>query len=336
MQCPSCGFENMPGVEQCCVCSTGLGSKAVTESVMPPRRKDRSFIERLRWSIRESRVWAGARSGINAAGTPAHGASIPDWLGVREVVMIVLSVVPGLGHIFGNCDRRRGIQLLVATILAVGLGCLLIRTALSDILACAVVCLSAYSTAAIFDSVWTRKVSDQSRLLARLGISLMIISVYASGYMATRLVDNPVFTVVNVLAEDTNRYIAAGDTVLLRRADIFRRGDFIVGTSAAGSVLMAGPVIGVPGDTVTVSNHIYVNGAPTGVTSGLPISELFGTVQLTAGQYWVLPAYINHNADNPRQDLADAGVVMRDSIVGRGIAVTGPPNHRKWLHQPGE
>jgi hypothetical protein len=52
MQCPSCGFENMPGSDGCARCGTSLKIATMTLDVRPPRAASASGVGRRIWAAR--------------------------------------------------------------------------------------------------------------------------------------------------------------------------------------------------------------------------------------------------------------------------------------------
>src|ERR1700690_575411 len=73
MQCPSCGFENMPGSEGCARCGSSMRLTTLVLDVNPPRAGDlsggvRRLIAIRRWPVRLARRLNDANAGANAAG----------------------------------------------------------------------------------------------------------------------------------------------------------------------------------------------------------------------------------------------------------------------------
>ncbi len=99
MKCPACGFENLRGTERCTHCRARLFLPAgglPAESSGPPRA---GRLKSLRWlhyaiSLQAERFSLGLRRRV--AGHPFTGTAD---LSADMVATLVLSIIPGLGHI---------------------------------------------------------------------------------------------------------------------------------------------------------------------------------------------------------------------------------------------
>jgi signal peptidase I len=138
-----------------------------------------------------------------------------------------------------------------------------------------------------------------------------------------------------------------GQHVLVNKAAYFfggpSRGEIaLVANPQAPSQLLLRRVIGVPGDTVTVTaTTVEVNGvtldesAYTGITKGQPESPVIGEWKLAAGQYFVL-------ADNrfavagAQSDSRYFGPVSRSNIIGRAEIVYWPLHDFHWINTYGD
>lgn len=140
--------------------------------------------------------------------------------------------------------------------------------------------------------------------------------------------------------------VKAGDRVLIDRVTYhFRavhRGDVVV-FDGHGPIPLLKRVVGVPGDVLSLKDgRLYVNGeqAPESFVKridGSPEPSLPGPdpmepwslrrpFAVPTGMYFVM-------GDN-RSDSADSrfwGLVTRDQIIGRGLAVYWPPTHLRGL-----
>lgn len=88
MQCPSCQFENMPGVTACGRCGSSLRLATLTIDVHPPRA--RAWRKRLRRLTPAPRIAASARDMIEPGWTIMHGAVriiIPPWPALWRLVV---------------------------------------------------------------------------------------------------------------------------------------------------------------------------------------------------------------------------------------------------------
>ena len=134
--------------------------------------------------------------------------------------------------------------------------------------------------------------------------------------------------------------VKAGDRVLIDRVSYhFRavhRGDVVV-FSGHGPIPLLKRVVGLPGDTLAIrTGRLYVNGEPSPQNyvrrvDGVPEPTLPGPDALEpwslARPFQVPPGMYFVMGDN-RSDSADSrywGLVSREQIVGRGLAVYWPP-----------
>lgn len=104
MQCPSCRFENMPGMKKCVRCGGVLGSALADIDVRPPRASQR-WSRRLdelqrQWTRLRSRLREGVRQiGVAGGSIPWWTVLWPGgpqwWLGRRRLSRI-LGIVSGV------------------------------------------------------------------------------------------------------------------------------------------------------------------------------------------------------------------------------------------------
>lgn len=335
MQCPSCGFENIPGTERCSVCSTALPGKTSGECLIPPRAKDRSVWERMKWSVttnssymevaRRFRGFGGSVSSIQLR-TPRVYA---PWLGFREMGQILLSAIPGLGHIRVLGDLRTGLWMFFGSMAAILLGAVAYKTPLADILLFSVIAASMYSMYLVVDRLRPLRSGDQAQYMGRIAIACFVFASYVMAYWGLRMAVNPWAMIVRVINQPPTSVVMRGDSVLLGRHQVIRRGDVAVGISywQGNEIPALGSVLGMPGDRIRLAEQVYVNDVPTGIALVLDQSY---ELTLKENQYWIMPIVrvLNRQA---AQQLAEAGIVRQADVWGRGIAITGPPSHRKLL-----
>lgn len=338
MRCPSCGFENMPGRESCCVCSAALSSGAGTQSVLPPRAKDRSRWERLTWPLTNSPTWAGIRLRVGSTQVrrpTIRWPTIVPGFSLREAGLALLSVIPGLGHIYVCRIPRMGRLLLLGTLAALAAAVLLYRTPLADALVYGIIVLSMFSVWATVDRLWLQRTETLQRSRQRLGIALMVVAAYLGTYTVARIAVSPVLTVVTITGQLRTEAAARGDVLVIRRTEGLRRGDFVVGGStwAGENTLIAGPIVGLPGDRVELRERVYVNGVPTSILTPAAPNTSYGPVATTLGpgQYWVLPTVFWDQYDAGA--FLNAGLIAHSDIWGRAVATIDPPSRRRLMHR---
>lgn len=343
MQCPSCGFENMPGVRQCPVCSTSLEAKGKTESLLPPRAKDRTLRQRLSWGLGGSPEPSGMSrwlAGLRAMTVPRSQFSPWAWLTPRSFAMIMLSAIPGLGHIYLLNKKRVGRFMLLGSLAAVAVAAVLIRTPICDLLLYCVLSCSMFSMFAATDRLRGGSKHPDERLRAWVGIGLLVVCFYLGSYVTLRVALDPVLGFVQVLEGVQTQVVRPGDSLLLLRRGTFGRGDVVVATSQGAPIV--GPIIAASGDHLVIGDRIYVNGRPVSpgpqamgeavgqgahYMDGQPYSpgQSAGRT-LARGEYWVAP---NFNYVPDAQAELAAGTIHSDNIIGRVVAITGPPSQRR-------
>lgn len=339
MQCPNCGFENIPGNEQCVVCSTALPTKHSGESLMPPRARDRTWWQKLTWPITTSRSWVQTGEDLRRCWeklgdgwSNAWAASPASWMGMREFGLILLSVIPGLGHICVRGERRTGLWMLLGSVAALGLAALVIKTVLADLLVAGVIAASMYSVCATMD-VLRPMGRDETRFINRAGVGLWILAAYLGTYWLLMLALRPHFMLATVVYDQPNQTVAAHDRLLLRREQVYHRGDIIAGSAISG-MRDVGEILAAPGDTIRLNDKVHVNGAFTGIR--VPIVQSNEGIQrsldieytLGKDEYWIMPP-VGSVGDVGM--LLEAGTITGSRIWGRALLVIGPPEHRRYL-----
>jgi hypothetical protein len=234
--------------------------------------------------------------------------------------------------------RALGRVILLASLAALGVAVLAYRTPLADILVYGVLGLSVSSVYIAIYTMRGQRGSASGQQMQRLGIILLVIAVYFSLYTIARLAINPYVTIARIATAPVTVPIDAGDSLLVRRNVPLERGDVIIGTLRIGYVYGAniGPIIGLPGDKITFSDRIYVNGVPVAVDlphrrpqDMEPTLPAMAETILGADEYWIMPMFEGNPPD--LGTIGTTGVVQRNDILGRVVAVIGPPSHRRWM-----
>src|SRR5262245_20174802 len=130
MQCSSCRFENMPGLDACGRCGSNLRLATAVLDVEPPRatpwqkRLRRwlpwSSVNQLRYAVRDGKVYAASR--LEETG-----------LWIPEPAILFRLLIPGWAHFFTGQRIRGGLFLGIYLVL-LGLGILLWGTTAGGIL----------------------------------------------------------------------------------------------------------------------------------------------------------------------------------------------------------
>ncbi len=273
MECPICGFSNIPGTERCTRCRAQLvaAEPAAAADFLPPRAGRLKGLRPLLYAVNRfvegKKLKALARIGrfFDRAG------SVPG----EAVGATILSVVPGLGHVAAG--RRLGalvaflgwavILLLTVNFYAGATGGLLLGS------------LIGWHAAVIFDAgkLQQHLSTARDRLMTMLFI---LICTFIPYFALDRLAMSYIEFVVspfNLEALD----IRQGDVLISWRGrhepGSLRAGDVVVvgqswahGYAYYGGTIGVGRVVAVGGDRVTVSpGGIEVNGQPV-ETSMMP------------------------------------------------------------------
>ncbi len=173
------------------------------------------------------------------------------------------------------------------------------------------------------------------RIVKGYGVSIIIAIVVAFAVQA--FVVKP-FAIPTPSMANT---VKAGDRVLIDRVTYHfrdvRRGD-VIAFDGHGAIPLLKRVVGLPGDTLAlISGRLYVNGKPSPESfvrhvGGEPEPTLPGPdatrpwslaapFQVPAGRYFVMGDNRGNSADSRYW-----GLVTREEIVGRGLAVYWPPS----------
>jgi signal peptidase I len=104
MQCPSCRFENIPGLDACGRCGTSLGIAIAVIDVNPPRASKRA--KRVRKLV-PRRLFYQARDGAALAQRRFTGSVIDDSrVPLPEPAILSRLMVPGWAHLFSGFRIR--------------------------------------------------------------------------------------------------------------------------------------------------------------------------------------------------------------------------------------
>ncbi|MHB1001344.1 MAG: S26 family signal peptidase [Armatimonadota bacterium] len=356
MQCPKCGFENIPGRDECLVCSSSMTSKTADESVYPTRAKDRSLWDRISWQF-EHRIpetqtqriadrsnalrsqAAQSARGISSSVTPTFNTwretlqnirlnriRFPRF-SLRQWGLVSISVIPGLGHIFALKKNRLGILIILTAIGMLLTAVLSYRTSLADYMIVSVVGLSMYSVWCVYVRFWLDSGDDRSTYQISAGVGLMVLALYLSIYAALVLILSPRYMQVRLMADPFIPRLERGDTTLIRRHTRLKRGDLIYREVHAGA-LTPGYIVGVPGERIDIAERVYINGVPVGRVIYPEAVNVNKTIVLKKDEYWVTPADNLDWFDTP-DILAGFCTVNPSEVLGKVIAIIGPPGRRQ-------
>jgi hypothetical protein len=121
MQCPSCEFQNMPGLESCGRCGTSLSFRTATIDVNPPRASKTA--KRLRKIMPHETIYRARDLAVRvraaAAGSTINDSRVP----LPEPAILSRLLVPGWAHIHsGLVIRGRFFLAAYVVLIVLGLG----------------------------------------------------------------------------------------------------------------------------------------------------------------------------------------------------------------------
>lgn len=333
MQCVNCGFENVPGMQQCVRCQSSLALAAV--DVVPPRARRRRLGSRLR------RVWNPVH---RAMGTPVP--VLHDWL--SRVLpdlsayripwrALARSIIPGLGHIRYS-NRAFGWALLGGWLACFPLMLMTIGAGWDWTFVMLAVVIH---VVAVLSFVGEQLTESYPVARGAFGILLFLglwFGIYApAGSLLGQFYHT--FPVHGILG---NSFIADGDALLYQgpwlRPDAFQRGDVVIFRIRAASAFRGvyvregyglDRIIGVPGDTVTIDGgKVLVNGQPAG-SHEVPLGMLPAVrheVQIGEGRYMIVPTtvpFYSHGVD-ASYALVNMSQVSQYDVLGRVVFRINP------------
>jgi len=265
MQCRQCKFENMPGLDRCFQCGAVLKDEVAVD-VHPPRMPG--------WQapLRNVGRWVRTRraGGAGREQAPETEARTDAYMEGAEIVLVaVLSIVPGFGHIVRRQFDRVWWQVLLWMVLA-GMAIYAYGSAYGYLM---------FGLAAGLHARIAVHWPDEEELrgFKRLGVMIAMFIVAAVAYRVVfhAVVDGRLIWARTPIAVE-GRNIQAGDMLLARRRfdpqDV-RPGNLLVvdlprllvGQAHGGPFVQTGvvvQVIGTAGDTVEVhGNSFSLNGS---------------------------------------------------------------------------
>ncbi len=331
MQCPTCEFQNMPGLHDCGRCGARLVAPA-DETFEPPRatraQKRVRKLRRLLLPPRPRPEHRSARPGIYAAEPRRNrlgrllrpvrlffnaDTSVPVW---RESPAIagVLSLLPGLGHLYLK-RWRIGLILLPSSLLVFTLAARFYGTAPGNWLAWVYPLACAW---AVYDTALrTDEMSIWRNIVAPMAVVIIVGNLLAGPLQKAQQTFGLRYVTFDSefgpLADQTIKFVD----------DFDARG----GPRHGDMVLVRGPSVGVvlgcPGDLLQWKNELLsVNGAPRpelrpiGFRYNIPDIQ----IQVPDNRYFVLRAahgYGNATARYVEEFMRNRGLTDRENLLYR-------------------
>jgi signal peptidase I len=346
MQCPSCRFENMPGLEYCGRCGTSLGLSMAAVDVSPPRasraaKRVRRFVPR--------RLLYEARDVANEARRVVTGSIVNDsHIPLPEPDVLARLMVPGWAHIHAGL-RLRGYAFLWAYFLLLLPGLLLWGTDFGSILLGLAFSVHASSVMDILIRQGTVRFPRMMAMAALVSLALAVLFYYPAGQLLMRVAEPIAF------ATDSPPFKRL-DMVLVNRWAFAltapRRGEVVafspLNTSRVRPPANQPPfmrlvyeenqlidrLIGLPGDRVVWDGgKLSING--TAVSWKPLLFERLPKhleISVPQGRYLILPT-TSAGADNnggAESFWKTAGLIPEGDILG-GAYLRSSPLSRFWF-----
>jgi signal peptidase I len=347
MQCPSCRFENMPGLETCGRCGTSLALAAAAIDVHPPRASRAA--KRVRQAVPRRLLYRARDAAIEArravAGSIVEDSRIP----LPEPGILPRLIVPGWAHLYTG-QRVRGWFFLGSYLPLLLIGLTRWGTDLGSI------------AAGLAFSVHASSVVD---ILIRQG-TVRFPKMMATACMASLVLASLIYAPAGWLLA----YRLAAPIEYAHESPPFRRGDVVLinrwayalTTPRRGAVVQFRPnvagrvadpnqrafhtrwayeenelidrLVGLPGDRVVWDGgKLAINGTPVSWRPLLP-ERLPPHLDITvpAGRYLILPttSVAATNAGGGQSYWEFAGLFPGDDILGAAYLRVAPLS-RAWL-----
>ncbi len=330
MQCPSCGFQNLPNLETCARCNSRLALDDV--SVQPYRAQDRGRLWR-RWrhvyerdvqvGRRLRSLWTRLKAGINYEPIRQLGGGVPWWV---RAGWVLASVLPGLGQRLSG-RAQLGWYLLGGYALAL-LGLILFLSPVWWLFLAILVGIHAF---AIVDCLFY-KVTYVSRLLVGVTGVVAFIALLYGPYAGVGWLINGVVRLEYIGGNVGN--LKGGDVLAFKgrwfsTSDEYGPGDVVLyhidrqagqGWYIAEGMLLDRILAG-PGDRVSQEEgQLLVNGHPLpddyGLPSRLQLPERLNLL-LSPNTYFIYPTVPIDEPPGQRGWLRNAKIRSRLSCVHR-------------------
>lgn len=329
MECPNCGFQNVPGLRACARCQSLLDFSSV--SIDPPRAADVALPLSVRHAAARAR--ASFRDAWIVSVLDVRSIFHPDV----DMAALSRSIIPGWGHFhlglkwFGVMLFGIWIGLAAATIVLMGGG----SGQLAYIL------LVGWH-GVVISLILARPLSNQP-VVRRALIGLLVYGLLNLAiYLPIRWVIHGFAVPFSVDGIVNSALLRNGDTVVQTgrwtRPREFRPGEIVVyevnAIGEPGAYIRGGTgvdrIIAGPGDLVTSDGTaIRVNGAPLragGASLGRMVSFRPFGVNLGHDQYFIIPSLFNIQG---QQTLIFHSLLVRTCTVS-DEQITGKVMFRSW------
>lgn len=345
MQCPSCRFENMPGLSACGRCGTSLDLAAAAIDVHPPRASRAA--KRVRRVV-PGRLFYQTRDAVLEARRAVAGSIVEESrIPLPEPGVLSRLIVPGWAHL------RAGLRLRGWSFLGIYLPLLFLAatrwgTFLGSVAAGLAFSVHAASVMDLLIRQGTVRFPRMMAMASMVSLTLLVLIYAPAGWLMMRVAapveyafDAPPFKRFDVVL--INRWAFAispprrGDVVQFRPANLVRRGPAVQAmhmTLIYEETELIDRIVGLPGDRVVWdSGTLSVNGTPASWSPLLP-ERLPSHLDLNVpeGRYLILPtaSASAERAGGSPEFWRFAGLIAEEDILG-GAYLRVAPVTRLWF-----
>lgn len=319
MECPRCGFDNMPGSAVCFQCHADLKAPVAVSAEMfyPPRSAETKPGK----ALQRSRPQAS-----------------PYWNQFKREASVaarsLCSVVPGLGQ-WLNGQRRKGMELFACACGLLALNLIFLRWPVSPLLVWLLVGLVGYSMldAALVGISIATGIPVRDRLRVAVGAALLVLAFLLLARTGILAATNLVFLRVAIPGDMPG--FSAGEVILARHARGVTpsRGELVVVQRArwADSIEV---VLGMSGEEVSADGDaLRVGGTALPDDLRLPLPAPDTRLVVPANSYFCLQYRFGYQAG--RMSVQRWFVITPASAIrGIPVVVIDPPEKRRLLRWP--
>jgi hypothetical protein len=346
MQCPSCHFQNMPGLGSCGRCGTSLTLATATIDVNPPRASRAA--RRVRRVV-PTRLFFRARDAAGAASRAVTGSIVEDSrIPLPEPAILSRLIVPGWAHIHSGLPIR-GWFFLGAYLPLLVFGLLRWGTFFGSVALGLAFSVHASSVMDILIRQGTVRFPKMMAMAAMVSLVLAVLVYLPAGQLLMRVAapfayahDAAPFRRFDIVL--INRWAFAmtlprrGDVVQFRPTTLIRRGPAIQTVLHVRLLYeeneLIDRVVGLPGDRVVCDEgKLSVNGTPVSWTPLLP-ERLPRHLDITVpkDRYLILPTTATGAlyAGGSAAFWKETGLIPREDILG-GAYLRISPITRLWF-----
>ncbi|NOY75588.1 MAG: hypothetical protein GXP32_07330 [Kiritimatiellaeota bacterium] len=360
-RCPKCELDNFDHLALCVECGADLNAETQdieleTDNFSPPRAGRLQICKSLFYQIQRNLGSLTPRV-INADISETHTAVQPKkakslfrtfFLELREVLAellpALLSVIPGLGHIYRKRLKRAGIFAAIYLI-SLALGLFFYGRAFSNI--CFGVMLTAHAVT-IYDSL-PISLDFFNSFRARMTTMVLIFMVIILGY---RALYNSITERVNGawVAFNAPPAFSSGDFILISKSHAYKRGDIIFyhddggyinlegqyEYAYMGSGLYAERVLGLPGESVEIKDDkIWIDSKPLpeNIKPLMNVKMRNMRISLAKTEYFVYLSTTSPNINTSTSFLLSHNTIAYDNIRGKVFMVYAPLSRMKFIKQ---